>query len=235
MLAEVTTTTSTPTPMQQLIYDPVQSMWADLLGYLPKLLGALIILIVGWIVARIIRRLVDEVLKAVHFDVLAQKAGIAEALEKGNMKITAREIVSGLVYWLIMIMVLVMTVNALGLPRASNIFESVFGYVPRVIAALLAVILGLFLASFVSSIVRLAAANANMPNPDVLGGICRWVIIIFAAAVALTELDIATVLVTTTFDIVLGGVVLAAALAIGLGSKEFVAKYLEEWRQKRAK
>jgi hypothetical protein len=229
------TDTTTATPFQRLIYDPVQGMWDKVLGYLPVLLGALVILILGWIVARIVKRLVDELLKAVKFDVLAEKAGIAAVLEKGEMKVTARDVVCGLVYWLIMIMVLVMTVNALGLPRASNILESVFSYVPRVIAALLALILGLFLASFVSSIVRLAAANSNMPNPDILAGICRWVIIVFAATVAITELDIATVLVTTTFSIILGGVVLAAALAVGLGSKDCIAKYLEDWRQKRAK
>jgi hypothetical protein len=216
-----------------LFSDPIQQMWARIINYLPVLLVALIILVVGWIVARIIRRVIDEVLKAVRFDVLADKAGISDVLAKGNLKFTAREVISGLVYWLIMIMVLVITVNALGLPRASNILESVFAYVPRVIAALMSIIVGLFLASFIAGIVRLAASNANMPRPEMLAGICRWVIIIFAATVAITELDIATALVPDTFKIILAGVVLAAALAVGLGSKDFVAKSLEEWRQKR--
>jgi small-conductance mechanosensitive channel len=216
-----------------LVVEPVREMLTQVLGYLPKLLGALLILIIGWIVARVIRRLVDELLKLVRFDSLADKAGISGVLEKGNVKVTAREVVSGLVYWLIMIMVLVMTVNALGLPRASDILESIFAYVPRVIVAILAIIIGLFLASFVAGIVRLAAANANMPKPDVLAGICRWVIIVFAAAVALTELDIASMLVATTFNIILAGVVFAAALAIGLGGKDAVAKYIEELKHKK--
>lgn len=215
-----------------LVVEPVREMLTKVIGYLPVLLGALIILILGWIVARIIRRLVDELLKLVRFDSLADKAGISGVLEKGNVKIAAREVVSGLVYWLIMIMVLVMTVNALGLPRASDVLESIFAYVPRVIVAILAVIVGLFLASFVAGIVRLAAANANMPRPEVLAGICRWVIIVFAAAVAMTELDIASVLVTTAFNIILGGVVLAAAIAVGLGAKDAVAKYIEDLKKK---
>jgi hypothetical protein len=215
-----------------LIAVPVQQMLEKIIGYLPVLLGALIILIVGWLVARVIRRIIDEVLKAVRFDVLADKAGITGVLVKGNLKISAREVVSGLVYWLIMIMVLVMTVNALGLPRASDVLESVFAYVPKVIAALLVVIVGLFLAGFVADIVRVAAGNSNIPKPEMLAGICRWAIIIFAAAIALTELDIASVLVTTTFDIILGGICLAAALAVGLGSKDAVAKYLDEMCKK---
>jgi hypothetical protein len=219
--------------LTSLVVDPVRAMLTTVVNYLPRLMGALIILIIGWIVARIIRRVLDEVLKLIQFDSLADKAGISGVLEKGSLKVTAREVVSGLVYWLIMIMVLVMTVNALGLPRASDVLEKVFSYVPRVISALLAVIIGLFLASFVAGIVRLAAANANMPKPELLAGICRWVIIIFASAVALTELDIASMLVATTFNIILGGVVLAAALAVGLGSKEAVAKYIEEMKQKK--
>ena len=95
----------------ELIADPVRQMLTRILDYLPILLGGLIILIVGWIVAKAIRRAVDWLLKAVRFDVMADKAGISEVLRKGDLKTNAREVVSGLVYWLIIIMVLVMTVD----------------------------------------------------------------------------------------------------------------------------
>ena len=107
-----------------LIVEPVRQMLTRILAYLPVLLGALIILIVGWIVAKVIRRLVDWLLKVVRFDVLADKAGILEILRKGDLGISARELVSRLVYWLIMIMVLVMTVDALGLPKASTSLQA---------------------------------------------------------------------------------------------------------------
>ena len=108
----------------ELIADPIRQMLTRILAYLPILLGALIILIVGWIVAKLIRRAVDLLLKAIRFDVIADKAGISEVLRKGDLKINAREVVSGLVYWLIIIMVLVMTVDALGLPKASDVLTS---------------------------------------------------------------------------------------------------------------
>ena len=149
------------------------------------------------------------------------------------MKISAREVVSRLVYWLIMIMVLVMTVDALGLPKASDILASLFAYVPKVIAALLVLVVAMFLASFVSGIVHTAAGNANMPRPELLAGATRWAIIIFAATIALVQLGIAPFLVTTTFNIILGGIVLALAIAFGLGGKDAVAKYLEELKEKR--
>ena len=216
----------------ELIADPIRQMLTKILAYLPILLGALIILIVGWIVAKLIRRAVDLLLKVVRFDVMANKTGITEVLRKGDLKITAREVVSSIVYWLIIIMVLVMTVDALGLPKASDILSTVFAYVPKVIAALLVLIVAMFLAGFVSGIVRTACGNANLPRPGLIAGISRWAIIIFAVTIAMEELGIAPLLVGTAFNIILGGVVLALAIAFGLGGKDAAARYLEESKHK---
>ena len=219
---------------ENLIVEPIRQMLTKIMAYLPVLLGALIILIVGWIVAKIIRWIVDGALKAIRFDTLADKAGISKVLMKGDLKITARMVISGLVYWLVIIMVLVMVVNALGLPKASDVLASLFAYVPKVIAALFVLVVAMFLASFVSGIVRIAAGNAKLPKPEMLAGVSRWAIIIFAATIALSELGIGTLLVTTTFNIILGGIVLALAIAFGLGGKDAAAKYLEELKQKRS-
>jgi hypothetical protein len=219
---------------EDLIVGPVREMLTRIMAYLPVLLGALVILIVGWLVAKVIRRIVDWLLKTVRFDTMADKAGISEVLRKGNLETTAREVVSGLVYWLIMIMVLVMVVNALGLPKASDILASLFAYIPKVIGALFVLVVAMFLANFVSGIVRTAAGNTQLPKPAILAGITRWAIIIFAVAISLGELGIGTLLVTTTFNIILGGACLGLALAFGLGGKDAAAKYLEELQKNRS-
>ena len=217
---------------ENLIVQPVREMLTRIMAYLPVLLGALVILIVGWFVAKAIKRLVDWLLKVTRFDTLADKTGISEVLRKGDLKISAREVISGLVYWLIILMVLVMTVDALGLPKSSDVLAGLFAYVPKVIAALLVLVVAMFLASFVSGIVQTAAGNANLPSPEIFAGISRWAIIIFAVTISLGELGIATLLVTTTFNIILGGVCLALALAFGLGGKDTAARYLEELRER---
>jgi hypothetical protein len=218
-----------------LIAEPVRQMLTKILAYLPILLGVLAILIVGWIIAKALRRTIDWLLKVVHFDALADKAGVSEILKKGDLKVSAREVVSGIVYWLIIIMVLVMAVDALGLPKASDVLAGLFAYVPNVIAALLVLVVAMFLASFVSGIVRTAAGNANLPRPEIFASISRWAIIIFAATVSLEQLGIASLLVTTTFNIILGGICLALALAFGLGGKDVAAKYLEELKKRHSK
>ena len=217
-----------------LIVEPIRGMLTKILGYLPTLLGALIILIVGWIIAKIIKGVVNRVLKVIRFDKLADKAGISEVLHKGGLKATAGEVLSGLVYWLVIIMVLVMVVNALGTPQASGVLERLFAYIPNVIAALFVIVIGMFLASFVSQIVSTAASNANLPKPDMLAGISRWAIIIFAATISLRQLGIAPLLVSTTFNIFFAGVCLALALAFGLGGKDAAADYLDQLRKKRS-
>jgi len=128
----------------------------------------------------------------------------------------------------------VMVVNALGLPNASDVLATLFAYVPKVIAALFVLVVAMFLASFVSGIVQIAAGNAKLPKPELLAGISRWAIIIFAVTIALAQLGIAALLVTTTFNIILGGIVLALALAFGLGGKDAAARYLDELKQKRS-
>ncbi|MCI0498133.1 MAG: hypothetical protein L0Y36_00425 [Planctomycetales bacterium] len=210
----------------ELVVAPVREMLTKIMAYLPVLLGALVILIVGWLAAKAIRQLVDWLLKTVRFDTLADKAGISEVLRKGDLKTNAREVVSGLVYWLIMIMVFVMVVNALGLPKASDILASLFAYIPKVIGALFVLVVAMFLANFVSGIVRTAAGNAKLPKPDIFAGISRWAIIIFAITISLGELGIGTLLVTTTFNIILGGIVLALAMAFGLGGKDAAATWI---------
>lgn len=218
---------------QNLVVEPLRQMLTKIMAYLPVLLGALLILIVGWLVAKAIRRVVDWLLKVVRFDTLAEKAGITDVLRKGDLTVLASQVVSGLVYWLFMIMVLVMTVDALGLPKASDVLATLFAYVPKVIAALLVLIVAMFVASFISGIVRVAAANANLPRPELFAGISRWAIIIFASIIALVQLGIAPLLVTATFNIILAGVVLALALAFGLGGRIAAARYLEELKEKR--
>jgi hypothetical protein len=218
--------------LDSLIVAPVSEMLTKLIGYLPTLIGALIILTVGWVLAKTLRKIVTKALEAVHFSKLADKAGISEILNKGGLKISANDVLSGLVYWLAIIMVLVMVVNALGLPQASNVLESLFAFIPSVISALFVLVVGMFLANFVSGIVRTAAGNASLPRPEMFSATSRWAIIIFAGTISLRELGIATLLVTTTFNIVLGGVCLALALAFGLGGKDAAARYLEEWRKR---
>lgn len=220
---------------EMIIIEPIKEMLTKLTGFIPVLLGALAILIIGWLIAKLMRGIVNRVLKVVQFDKMADKAGIAEILTKGGIKPNARELLSSLFYWLLMIMVWVMVLNSLGLTVAAELLEKIFTYLPSVIAAIFVLILGMFIGNFFYGITRTAASNANLPKPEIYGSISKWAVVIFAGTIALGELGIAPLFVTSTFNIFFGAVCLALALAFGLGGKDIATKYLEEVTKGRSK
>ena len=220
---------------QTVIVEPTKEMLTKIANFIPNLIGALVILILGWVIAKIIKGIVNRILLLIRFDLIAEKAGVASILSKGAIKLTARQMISNLAYWLVMIMILVMVVNALGLTVASQLLEGLLAYIPKVIAAIFVLVLGMFLGNIVSGVVRTACSNANLPKPEMLGNISQWAIVVFAVTISLRQLGIAPLLVTTTFNILFGGICLALALAFGLGGRDIAAKYLEELRRRHSK
>lgn len=215
-----------------VIADPIKEMLTRLAAFIPNLVGALLILIAGWIIAIVVKALAGKILNALRFDAIAHKAGITKILTKGGVKHTSTQILSSLVYWMVMIMVLIMVVNALGLTVASQLLDGLLSYIPRVIAALFVLVVGMFLGTLVSGIVRTAALNANFPHPELLSGLSQYSIVIFAFMISLGQLGIATILVNTTFNILFGAICLALALAFGLGGRDAAAKYVDDLMKK---
>ena len=221
------------TNFDMLVVYPLKEMLAKVASFIPTLVGALLILVFGYIVAKVIRDLVHQLLKAIRLDSIADRAGISDVLNKGGLKATASGLLSDLVYWLVAIMVLVMTVNALGLTIASQLLERLFAYIPSVISAVFILVLGMFFATVVDSLVLATARNTNVPNPDLLGKISRWAIIVFAVSMSLEELGIAPLLVGTTFNIFFGAVCFGLALAFGMGGRDAAARFIEELKKRR--
>jgi hypothetical protein len=201
--------------------------------FLPKLIGAIIIFVIGLIIARLIRFAVVKLLKLVRFDKAGEKTGLNEFLQKGNILRTPSEIVGTLIYWFIMILVLIATFDALGLPIVSDILNQVFLYVPNVVVAIVILILGFLLGSLLSAVVRTAASNAGFTYADGLGKIAFFAIIFFAGTIALFQLGIGEEIVAAAFVITFGATALGLALAFGLGGKEIAADHLRKWLEEK--
>ena len=221
------------TYFDNMILYPIKEMLAKIAGYAPTLVGALLILGLGCIAAKMIKDVVGRGLRAIQFDNLAKKAGLTEILDKGGIRLGLADMLAALVYWLVIVMVLVMTVNALGLTVASQLLERLFAYIPSVISAVFVLVIGMFLANFVAGIVHAAARNTNIPSPELLGKISKYAIVIFAVSMSLEELGIAPLLVGTTFNIFFGAICFGLALAFGLGGRDAAGRYIEDLRKKR--
>lgn len=217
---------------QSALVEPFLMVWNRVITFFPILIGVLILLIVGVIVAKILEKIVVRVLKLIKLDVASEKAGVAAFFAKGEIKRTLSEIVGALVYWIIILVTLVAVANALGLTVAAKMLDDIVKYIPNVVAALFILILGVFFATLVGTIVRTAASNAGIGLANALGRLSQIVIVVFAAAIALSQLNIAANIINMVIGVVIGSLGLGAAIAIGLGCKDIAGKYVNELIEK---
>ena len=211
----------------------VQGAWdafaTKITAFLPMLIGAIIVFVVGLLIARLVKYLTVRLLKLARLDRAGEKTGLKEFLEKGNILNEPAEIVGSLAYWFLMILVLIATLDAMGLPIVSELLNSVFYYIPNVVAAIIVIILGILLGNLLSAVVRTAASNAGLTAAEGLSKAALYAIIFFSGAVALVQLGIGEEVVAASFEIAFGGVALGLALAFGLGGKDVAAGYLQKW------
>ncbi len=215
-------------PIQEIVSDSISSFLNGISDFLPNVLAALFILFVGWIIARVFKAGVGRVLRTIKFPMLAERAGIDGFLKTGGVKQTSTDLLAVLVYWLIMLIVLVTMVNALRLEMASQLLNQIMLYIPNIIVAVVVLVVGLYAANFVAALVRTAAANAGIAEAEVVAALARYALIIFTFAIALNQLRIGEDIVANGFLILFGAACLAGALAVGLGSRDVVNRYMNE-------
>lgn len=206
-----------------VLVDAYETFFNKLADFLPSLIGALLILIVGWIIAKLVKTAAVKLLKLIKLDVVTEKAKIDKFLRDGGSKKTAVDILGSIIYWLIMLIVILAGLDALGLGVASELFNQIILYIPNVIVAVLALIFGVFLAGFISQVVSTYLANVGVSRAGVIGAIAKYAIILFVVSLSLTQLSIGEELVTNAFLLLFGAVCLALGLAFGLGGKEWAA------------
>ena len=202
-------------------------------AFLPELIGAIIIFVAGWIIARLVKLAVEKLLKLVRFDTATEKTGVQEFLKKGDITKTPSEIIGMLVYWFIMILVIIASLDALGLPIVSDLLNSIFLYIPNVVAAIIVLILGFLVGNLLSAVVRTAASNAGFKAADGMGKLALYAIVVFCVAIPLNQLDIGEDIVAAAFIIAFGAFALALALAFGLGGRDAAAEYLKRWLEEK--
>ncbi len=215
-----------------IVVEPVKAMLVRAATFLPTLIGIIVILIVGWIIAAVLKNVVVKLLKMIQFDTASEKSGLADVLRKGGIKNTLSELMGGLIYWVIMLLVFMAALNALGMTVVAGLLDKVILYIPNVIAAIFIISLGIFFASVIGSIVMTTCMNAGMKQAKLMSQVTQTVIIIFAAIMTLEQLNIATTILNTTITVVLGAMGLAFALAVGLGSKDIAGKLMHDLVEK---
>ncbi|MHB1567423.1 MAG: mechanosensitive ion channel family protein [Acidiferrobacter sp.] len=196
----------------------------------PRLAAALLIVIAGWLFARVLRVAARKGLRLINFQVLAQRAGLDALLSQGGIEVDTVAVLAFLIYWLAIIATLVIACDALGLPYVTNLLAVAALFVPRIIVAVLILALGLYFARFVGQALTVYMHNIGLEDGEILGRFAQYGIAIFVGLFALAEMDVARSIIRDAFLIVLSGIMLAFALAFGLGGRRWAAGILErQW------
>ncbi len=207
---------------------PVREILARVAGFLPTLVGVMVILIVGWIIAGALKNGVVKVLKLVQLDTASERSGLGDILRRGGIRQTVSELIGGLIYWLMMLLVFMTSLNALGMTVAASLLDKVILYIPNVIAAVFILSLGIFFSSMIGTVVRTASSNAGISQAKILGQVTQIVIMIFAVVITLEQLNIASSILNLAINIIVASIGLGFAIAVGLGSKDIVGKMIQD-------
>lgn len=210
--------------LQELVVMPLQNAFNVFWSFTPSILSAIVILAIGVIIAKLIENVIVRLLKMITLDKLADQVQLSAVLVKGGIRRKISELISALVYWVIVLAFVMAALDALNLTVAAELLQSVVSFLPSVIAALFILIIGIFAAAFLAATVRTAASNAGIVQAHLLGQFVQAVVIVFAGVAALQELRIE--FVGEAFLIVLGGISLGTALAFGLGCKDMAGRWL---------
>lgn len=212
-----------------VMLEPIRAILTQVGVFLPKLALAVVVLIAGWLLARLARFAVARGLRAVNFNVLTERAGMDGFLKQGGIDRDTTDIFAILVYWLVILLALVIAFNGLGLAYITDLLGQVVRFVPKVIVALLIIAFGGYFALFVGTTVGTYCRNIGVRDGDLLGKLAQYAIIAFVVLMALDQVEIGGNVVRHSFLILLGGLVLGLALAFGLGGQKWAAELLERW------
>ncbi|MGQ0522828.1 MAG: mechanosensitive ion channel family protein [Betaproteobacteria bacterium] len=212
-----------------MLLEPVRVFLVQVGQFLPKLALAVVVLIAGWMLAKVARFAVVKALRAINFNVLTERAGMDGFLRQGGVQSDTTEIFGVLIYWLVILAALIIGFNSLGLTYVTDLLRQVLLFVPKVIVALLILAFGAYFARFIGGTVMTYCRNVGIQDAELLGSLAQYAIMTFVVLICLEQVNVGGEIVRVSFLIILGGVVFALALAFGLGGQAKVAQMLERW------
>ncbi|HEX3912932.1 MAG TPA: hypothetical protein VHW71_05450 [Steroidobacteraceae bacterium] len=212
-----------------MLMDATREFLHQTAAFLPKLLLALLVIAIGWLIAKALRFSVERALRAINFPVLTERAGTDNFLRQAGMRGDTTTLFGLVAFWLVVLAALIIGCNGLGLTYISDLLGRVVLFAPKLLIAMLIVVFGAYCARFVGNAVQNYCDQAQIPDADMLGRLVRYAIMLFVVMIALSQIEVGGDIVQRTFLIILAGLMLAIALAFGLGGKEWAASLLQRW------
>lgn len=199
---------------------------------LPDIALALVLLAVGWLVARLVRKGLVRLLQFLRVDALAERSGVDDFLVQGGVRYTTITLIAGLCYWLILLGVFMALLDALGVRAAGDLFARMAQFVPNLVVAVGILVFGSLLSRVVGGVVTSYLSNVGSTAAEPVGALARYAMLVFVVFMAAEQVAIGSAVLVSAFQIAFAAVCLAAALAFGLGGREWAAKVIERHTKK---
>lgn len=213
-------------PWTQSLISAMTALWTKVAGFIPNLFVALVLVLLGFVVAKLLDTLLSKLLGKVGLDRLMTGTGLTKLLARVGIQASVSTLIGKIVYWFVLLIFLVSAAESLGLQRVSATLDVLALYLPKVFGAALVLLAGVLLAQLVSGLVRGAAEGVGLDYANGLGRVAQGLVIIISISVAIGQLEVKTDLLNNVIAIVLISVGLAVALALGLGSREIASQIL---------
>ena len=199
------------------------------LAAIPRIIGFLVILVIGWLISGVLAAAVAGLLRAVRFNDLAQRSGFSGFVHNMGVRTDASGLLANIVKWFIRLIVMVVAFDALGLPAVSSILQQFLLWIPNLVVAVVVLVIAGLAANALGNLVRGSTAQAGVGNPDLLATIARVAVWGFGIVIAVNQIGVAQTLVNTLFMGFVGALALAAGLAFGLGGRDTAAQIVQSW------
>ena len=216
-----------------LYLEPLRAFLRQAAELAPRVVLAIVVLLVGWVIAKVVRFAIARGLRAINFRVLTERAGMDAFLRNGGIRADTTELIALLCYWVVILAALIVGFNGLGLTYVTDLLAKVVLFVPKVLVALVILAFGAYFARVVGEAVAAYFRNVQMQDADLLGRIAQYALLTFVILIALDQVAVGGDIVRQTFLIILAGVVFALALAFGLAGRDWAADLLERWWPRR--
>ena len=206
-----------------------QDIWIGVVNFIPNFIAAVVIFLVGWLIAVLLGKLVAQVIRMIKLDVALRGAGFDKVVEKGGFTLDSGAFIGALVKWFFIVVSLVASLDILGLKTVTSYLSTVvLNYLPNVIVAALILLVSVVIAEAVKKLVVSSAKAAGSSSAVVLGEIAKWAIWIFAFMAALSQLEILNNFIQPLFIGIIAALSLALGLSFGLGGRDAAARYIEK-------
>ncbi len=211
----------------QLIFDPLKGVYLTFINFVPNLLAMIIVILIGIVLARIIKALLAHGLRAVKFDSWSDRMGLTSAMRKGDLWSKPSQVLSSIVFWALIIVSVMAGMSTLKLQAIDSLVANFVLYLPRAVSAIFILVFGYIIAGFLGRAVVIAAVNHGIHYARLLAEAVRILVIVLVLAMAMEQLQVAPIIVVAAFSIVFGGIVLALAIAFGIGGIDAAKRMIE--------